>query len=191
MPHMDSIELTVKNYRSFSDSHSMQIIVEPGIASVIGPNNSGKSTILRFIYETRVLWQLFLGPYPNGHLVNLLGGYQFPFRFDGVHDQREVFHNRNDRPMVVQFAVRLTADNPHAEYITHGEFTIPRPTKSADQSHATLHARTNFRDELWKFPQITNQWPTQIQSIHFALTEHLFRLLADTFYIAAYRNAIN
>src|SRR5205809_768774 len=52
------IEVTVKNYRCFPETHPGRIVLSPGFTAFLGVNNSGKSSMLRFFYEFRQMFQL-------------------------------------------------------------------------------------------------------------------------------------
>jgi predicted ATP-dependent endonuclease of OLD family len=45
---MERIRLTIKNYRCFEDSHPLVIEFASDFTAFIGPNNSGKSSCLKF-----------------------------------------------------------------------------------------------------------------------------------------------
>src|SRR5580698_923915 len=55
------IDLTIKNYRCFADSHPARLRLRPGTTSIVGRNNAGKSSLLKFFYELRHLFQLVAG----------------------------------------------------------------------------------------------------------------------------------
>jgi len=48
--------ITLKNYRCFSDTRPATIELGPGFTALVGPNNSGKSAYLKFLYEFQPLW---------------------------------------------------------------------------------------------------------------------------------------
>ena len=50
MRRMDA-ELTLKNYRCFSDESPARFSLRRGFTAFVGVNNSGKSSLLRFFYE--------------------------------------------------------------------------------------------------------------------------------------------
>jgi len=52
-----AITITLKNYRCFADTRPATIEFGPGFTAFAGPNNSGKSSYLKFIYEFQQLWQ--------------------------------------------------------------------------------------------------------------------------------------
>lgn len=49
-------EITIKNYRCFTDEHPAVFELDECFTAIIGPNNSGKSSLLRMFYELRPLW---------------------------------------------------------------------------------------------------------------------------------------
>src|SRR6266480_2574104 len=55
------IRLEIKNYRCFPKSRPARFRLRPGITSLIGPNNAGKSTLLKFFYEFRDMFGKDLG----------------------------------------------------------------------------------------------------------------------------------
>ncbi len=52
------IELTIKNYRCFSDAKPARLKIRPGHIAFLGINNSGKSSLLKFFYEFRHLFRM-------------------------------------------------------------------------------------------------------------------------------------
>ena len=53
-------ELTIKNYRCFADSNpaTLRLPNDFTITALVGANNSGKSSLLKFFYEMRGLFSL-------------------------------------------------------------------------------------------------------------------------------------
>jgi ABC-type cobalamin/Fe3+-siderophores transport system ATPase subunit len=70
--------------------------VADGFIAFVGPNNSGKSTVLKFFYETRSLWGALLGHFRN------FPQHDLSTSFYGVADQSEPFCDNNNRPMTIQ-----------------------------------------------------------------------------------------
>src|SRR5579859_6577790 len=99
------LEITIKNYRCFSDEKPVKLVLDNGFVALVGVNNSGKSSLLRFFYEFRLL---FTNLTNVNYLIMILQG-QAGISFSGVVDQAEVFCNSNDRDMSVE--VCLYPDN--------------------------------------------------------------------------------
>src|SRR5438874_943880 len=85
----NDITLTIKNYRCFADISPLTITLGPAFTALVGPNNSGKSSFLRFFYEFRELFDA-------GVALNLaLNGINVNAK--DVFDPLEVFCDFNDR----------------------------------------------------------------------------------------------
>src|ERR1700690_725522 len=95
-------ELTIKNYRCFPDAKPVRLIVTPGFTAIVGPNNSGKSSLLRFFYEFRGLFsQLAL---LSGDFRQVVRGNQGGFNYSAsIADVSEVFSDANDREIFIEF----------------------------------------------------------------------------------------
>ena len=122
-----NLEVTVSNYRCFSDS-PIRFAVKPGLQAFVGINNSGKSCMLRLFYELRnvfaalsnpgTVWQVISNPaHQNFSLMPL------------VKDHDEMFHDRNDRDIIVGFDIGgVVADGVPAP--TRFEIVLPRNEQS-------------------------------------------------------------
>lgn len=182
-----NIELTVKNYRCFADSNPLRISIKEGAIAFVGPNNSGKSTILRFMSELRHIWK-YLNRRPTQHsdvLVKLCQGESIGFSFHSVIDQKEVFHNFNDRSITIEL-ILSTTKLEKKPYITKCVFSISRnltlkiialiDNKSKD--YVRPHSA---RDLVY----------TELTSLNFEQNATVLNDLENCFYIGAFRNAIN
>ena len=112
------IELTIKNYRCFSDEKPARILIKPGFTAFLGINNSGKSSLLKFFYEFRNLFQqlsetgiiTFANDMKTIRLVGGLKSQPQNFGFPGeIVDQEEVFCNLNDRNLSIQIRLIPTS----------------------------------------------------------------------------------
>lgn len=92
-------DLTIKNYRCFEDTQPLQYTLTNGYTAFVGPNNSGKSSILKFFHEFRNYWGM-LSP-GSGNFTHALRGNPQGSNFQGVIDQTEVFSNLNPRDIEV------------------------------------------------------------------------------------------
>lgn len=94
--------LVVKNYRCFSDEEPLRLPLSFGVVALVGANNSGKSAVARMIFEFQGLWRRIAGSGvvdANAHEGQLSG--VDPTK--GISDIAEVFCNRNDRPLSIEF----------------------------------------------------------------------------------------
>ena len=83
------MHLTIKNYRSYSTSHPLKIQIEDGVTAIVGPNNSGKSYILRSFYEFRNLFRE-IGLNQFAHI-----GDPFNLNVPRISHTSEIFHKYN------------------------------------------------------------------------------------------------
>jgi predicted ATPase len=95
------IDITIKNYRCFPRSHPARITLRPGLTAFVGVNNSGKSSLLRFFYELRSLFEVF----GTSSLLGALQGARQGFGgFRGVVDGTECFPRANGADSEISFA---------------------------------------------------------------------------------------
>ena len=80
------LDMTIKNYRCFSDSDPVPISIRDGFTAFVGVNNSGKSSLLKFFYELRDLF-LHLSKHENLAVASN-GGFNSFGRADSVADER-------------------------------------------------------------------------------------------------------
>jgi hypothetical protein len=116
------VELTIKNYRCFPDTKPLHIEIKEGFTAFVGINNSGKSSILRFFYEFRGLFQIMDN---SNQFLNLLRGDHVAFPLaPSVKDTRELFSDSNDRDLNVEFRFSA-ASSPHPQP-SLVSITVPR-----------------------------------------------------------------
>lgn len=92
------IEITVSNYRCFSDT-PVRFSLREGLHSFVGVNNSGKSCLLRLFYELRPLFAQLANPSLIGTTLN--GGSVGYNPMPLVRDPDEIYHDRNSRDLVI------------------------------------------------------------------------------------------
>lgn len=103
------IYLELKNYRCFDEANPARISLGSAFTGLVGPNNSGKSSILRFFYEFR---DLFSRVGTNGNFLAALSGGEGFGQARGVVDPHEVFPNWNDRPLEIDITVEPVVSIP-------------------------------------------------------------------------------
>ena len=180
------VDLVVKNYRSFSDEKPLRLDLRPGFTALVGPNNSGKSSILKLFYELRHYFGELASP---DNLVQRLQS-RFGGRFEGVAEPAEVFSNVNDRDLTLEFTFQPD------------EFEPPPPPRSV-----TLHIERgspNARLELTPAdgqfvlsnPSLSKEEGRSILASGSALVDlqpvvNVAQAIASSVYIGPFRNAIN
>ncbi len=97
------VEITVSNYRCFSDT-PVRFALKNGLQSFVGVNNSGKSCLLRLFYELRNVFVGMSSPVSVGTALTAPQNFgQMPM----VKDANEIFCDRNERDLVVGFEVNF------------------------------------------------------------------------------------
>jgi ABC-type branched-subunit amino acid transport system ATPase component len=174
-----TIDLTIKNYRCFPESSPARISFKPGFTALLGPNNSGKSALLRFFYEFR---SLFLSLSNISTLGSLIVGGRLGFsRPAPGQDPTSIFSKTNehdinidvelDAPKRIKISLTLSRS-----FACIGRLEIaglpPLTPKSLGWSGTTLQYEGR---EIGNIQQIAGGFMT----------------LANTVYVPAFRNAIN
>jgi len=186
------IELTIKNYRCFPESKPVRIIVRKGFSSFVGVNNSGKSSLLKFFYEFRNLFQVIA----QGMLPGALSGTHQAFRFPAfVFDpQSDVFFNGNNHELTIQ--LRLI---PETTEIYRNPALVPKSmTLRIPRGTNTFLATLEMIDGLLAVPGsgLTISNGLLILGARGAIADlaeffQAFDTLANTLYIGPFRNALN
>jgi predicted ATPase len=114
------VRATIKfyNYRCFSDKRPGILEIRPGFTAFVGPNNSGKSTLLRAIRELKGVFGAIADP---NTLTALLRGDNIGFAYQDVEDPDELFHNGNNGPLIVVIEVPGTGSDEILELQLHGD----------------------------------------------------------------------
>lgn len=136
MKTQPSINVTLNHYRCFQDTAPVSLLLEPGkTIALVGKNNVGKSTLMRFFYELR----LVLANYPSGSWTshpkgvsrtNSASDPSLGARY-GLGDLLELYPNRD-----ASKSVRFSVGSPGMLC----EFEISKP--SAQQAHGLVKTLT-------------------------------------------------
>ena len=181
-------ELTIKNYRCFEDSEPLRFIIRPGFTAFIGPNNSGKSSILKFMYEFRPLWSLLSGPTPqlSSGLSNHIG-----FTPSGVHDWTEVYCNHNERDIEIEFGFPAwKPKRDDVQPVTRIAMALPRSGNRCTVSIFASEGKLETKGANVNFQE--NRMLIGSRNIaDFSLNFEFFQSLASAMYVPSFRNAIN
>ena len=182
---MEKFRLTVKNYRCFSDENPLSFNLSRQYTALIGQNNSGKSALLRMIYELKELWNNIASPDQFKHFFN--PNFRTGISYRNVPDYTEIFNNDNNREITIEITDVMPVEN--------GISTVA----------CTCHQDTN----QWVFSvldrnkgQISNTiQATKIDYGDFQIDGHgiarcgaiirFSEILANSLYIGPFRNAIN
>src|SRR5712692_8594322 len=98
------IDVELKNYRCFPDENRARFTIRPGFTAFVGANNSGKSSLLKFFFESRPLFQQ-LSTY-DINLLMALRGVDRSVGFRGLYDPTEMFSNTNNQDIEMDLRFR-------------------------------------------------------------------------------------
>ena len=192
------IDLTLKNYRCFPDSNPARIAFRKGFTALVGPNNSGKSSLLRFFFEFRHMLSELSS---DGALQETLRGAVRGANLAGVSDAAAVFSNDNQRSMTLEFDF---SDSPEDSLVAA---TAPIPTRMVvevrrdanyriQEFHTTGPVAANGEYQIIREPPSgprvlafrgdINDKRAYLEPMLAAMST-----LARTTYLGAFRNAIN
>ena len=92
------IDITIKNYRSFQQPVTIQM--RKGFTSFIGINNSGKSSLLKFFYEFRRLFNE-IDTHSSKMQTASFGNMNTAPPLNGISDTSDIFCNENERDIEI------------------------------------------------------------------------------------------
>jgi hypothetical protein len=186
------VEIVLKNYRCFPDTNPARFVLRGGFTSFVGVNNSGKSSLLKFFYEFRDLFQKLLDA---NTLKEVLRGTRLSFELArSIFDPEELFCNTNNRGLEIQFMPtngdsqrsslpipqRLVLTVPRAQNVCFAELYTP-------DSSADLKEHLSITGGPGNATLVHSGTPIADLSCLF----DTFEDLANTLYIGPFRNAIN
>ncbi len=188
------IDITLKNYRSFPINKPAHLSLRRrGFTALVGPNNVGKSSLLRFFYEFRDLFRL-LGndDFFLAMLRGDLGQFQLPSL---VTDATAVFCDANEQDLEIELRVSGPIEDlrrPPPEWV---RLQVHRP-KLGDPHSLTVTGQVGLpgwegdRKTLSIGNQVAQSSPVG-QIADLAPFYQAATALSHTLYIPAFRNAIN
>jgi energy-coupling factor transporter ATP-binding protein EcfA2 len=176
------IELTLANYRCFPSSDPLTITLQPGSTALVGANNSGKSTVLRALYELR---PLFGGMATPADVAHALENPRQAFSPPRVQEPGDVFSNTAGGDLLITLAVR-------------GEL----PPDLGGPDEVTL--RVDRQQRTWQpvIPGWGQPLGTAVRlvesvvhgeagaAVDVSLICHACSILLDVFYVGAFRSAV-
>lgn len=182
-------EMTVKNYRCFSDASPARFVISNGMIAFLGANNAGKSALLKMFQEFRNVWATASqGNFQQSFIAN-------PCH---VHDSEEIFYDGNERDISVEIKMLGGVETPvqgvfHARKVI---LTCSRATASSGNFRwVTKLYLTDDAPDASNDPRVRGisgpifelNDSSQISIANFL---DLFKILAGSLYIGPFRNAI-
>jgi len=174
------MELVIRNYRTFSAGHPLKFTVEDGVTAIVGPNNSGKSFVLKSFYELRPFYQSLIDP---NRLLNIMKGDELKTSFFGPAHPGEVFHEFNNEP--IKFALQK-GSKKFVFDIFRNPPRIVQGNLYIGEEEIGPHLRGHKLDgEKSLFQTSTGREIDVTEFLNF------FRSSTNSIYIPAFRNAVN
>ncbi|HXQ37244.1 MAG TPA: AAA family ATPase [Anaerolineales bacterium] len=187
-----SFELTIRNYRCFEEPINLSI--GANLTALIGINNSGKSSILRFFYEFRDLFQNLLNAIEGNGLNNILGqpGNRQSFNtVSTISDYDDMFCDLNKEG--IEFTISWTDQcvNSKKQHQMKMNFSVER-------AHPTWHAElridsTRFLGASFGAISLKEdliEWGNRVTTNKLVI-HSIFKSLIKTQYIGSHRNILN
>jgi hypothetical protein len=189
------VDIMLKNYRCFPDHKPARISLRKGFTAFVGANNSGKSSMLKFFYEFR---QLFEQLADQSAFYKALRGRERVFHFaPSVRDLAEVFCNTTTRDLEIEF-----------QFTTIRSITAPRlqlteiPVRlvvTVPRNRNTWKASFRLDNELLPPDETALNVAFKGSELHYGGRSQVdmggffsfLKALSNTLYIGAFRNAIN
>jgi AAA15 family ATPase/GTPase len=184
-----NIRFTIKNYRCFLDSDPLIFNFGSDSTALVGPNNSGKSSFLKFFYEFRQIWSQFSPP--SGDFIEKIRGVRSSINPAGVDDPTEIYSNQNDRDLSIEIEFNSTIRDPNMFPIKKCFFQFSH-AHTADLKMTIIDTRGN--QSPFTNPRYNNQNLAASGfsgEIDLNDIRALFQDLQKIFYIGPYRNAIS
>jgi len=185
------IELTIKNYRCFPDSRPARITLRDGFTSFVGSNNSGKSSLLKFFYEFRSIFQSWTFN-SAAVLTALQGQLQAYAPVPTVFEWAEVLSNSNERDLQIEVNlpdVNGTSPNANCPMANRVVVTVARSSNIWS---------TRVHNSGQQLPNLAPSLATTgvVMSSNVAVTDlsavfEAFKVMSNIIYIGPFRNAVN
>lgn len=189
--NFSEIKIAIKNYRCFSDSQFLEFQVKPGFTSFLGPNNSGKTSALKFFYEMRRVFSLLSLDDISFHKkgddeLTYLYEYFPPQRGRNKEEKKKtfdlaesIFCTKNDRSLEFSLEIHFSQDTSTGS-LGRAEVNIVIPRDRKNYLEISIH----------KLERLEPIDPNKKDEINTHI-RNVFSLLSEMFYIGSFRNALS
>lgn len=179
-----SVAITLKNYRCFPDEAPATFVLEDDFTAFVGPNNVGKSTLLKFFYEMRRVFETLNNVAPLRNALREPGSVQANVEFYDVRDQMECFSVVNSRPMTIELSLSVAR-----QLFPTPDLEIRISRERELSMRFLVHGAELQRQDTNDDGTVT----TMSGNLEFDLGPYLalFRIFAGSVYLPAQRNAVS
>ena len=189
--------VVLRNYRCFTWTNPATLDFGDGFTAFVGPNNTGKSTALRAVYELRNFWSLIPSTWNPGH------NYQGNPSPVGVSDVVELANDDDPTRFQIEIDIPLSSVTPPSvvnQYVAIGitcEFNV---VTNALTPNCLRILGVNGVVETYDSPRLRSASPesgvsitfdNQTVKVSFVDLNDFLVTLALSRYFPAFRNAIN
>jgi predicted ATPase len=172
------IELTIKNYRCFDDSNPVHLSIERNATAFIGPNNSGKSSLLRFFVEFR---DIFARLASIEGVMSAASKQGLAAQAITVSDAEEVFCYKNARNLTIELRLSSCVDAYNRLRIVYDRQSKATFLTMMKESGEEIVV-TGREENVLKFG---NDAPSTLTDVL-----EMFQILSSTLYVPSFRNAL-
>lgn len=134
-----NVDITVSNFRCFSYEYPATFTLRDGFTSFVGPNNVGKSTLLKLFYELRSAFEVFT----SSQLLSQALQHQGVLNLKEGASHSEMFCNRNSEDAFLLLRFDDLDANSEANCLqitlkrdTHAAFVVTFPDVPYDPADA-------------------------------------------------------
>lgn len=193
MSYQRPIPITVSGYRCFGNSNALSFVLADGMTALVGPNNAGKSAVLRLFYDLRDVANRFKN---RANWLADLNNHQVRPVFPKADDVGDSKFTDYAEAKQIRLSIGPIDSNP----ASIGTIEAPRhiDIDILPTGHTSLSVRDDApgfrvdRDSIWM--EHVNGTIIKMNSkdtLDLSHWEQVFADLATIIYIPAFRNAIN
>lgn len=180
--------MSIENYRCFPKGSPASLSLSKGSSALLGVNNSGKSSLLKFFYEMRSAFKQLGNP---AVIQQVFGGGTIHLQPPPeIQDQDEMFFNGNRDDIRIEVSLRASTSDAIAKgvvIIARSGGTCTLKLFAANGQEITVGDIVG-RSGSVRWDEDILRGPTGNEIAHFLQIRSAFKALAETYYIPAFRH---